>query len=91
MLLTRASLQPGETVLVLAGGSGVGQAAIQVARHLGVRVFATAAPERMIARGRSAPTTCSITMRAIFPRTFAGSPTVAAWTWVRRGETVRFI
>ncbi len=32
MLITRAQLQPGETVLVLAGGSGVGQAAIQVAR-----------------------------------------------------------
>ncbi len=47
MLRTRASLQPGETVLVLAGGSGVGQAAIQVARHLGVRVLATAAPEKI--------------------------------------------
>jgi len=47
MLRTRASLQAGETVLVLAGGSGVGQAAIQVARHLGVRVLATAAREKI--------------------------------------------
>jgi NADPH:quinone reductase-like Zn-dependent oxidoreductase len=47
MLRTRALLQAGETVLVLAGGSGVGQAAIQVARHLGARVLATAAPEKI--------------------------------------------
>jgi NADPH:quinone reductase-like Zn-dependent oxidoreductase len=47
MLLTRAALQPGSTVLVLAGGSGVGQAAIQIARVHGARVFATSAPSKM--------------------------------------------
>jgi len=47
MLRTRATLQRGETVLVLAGGSGVGQAAIQIARHVGARVLATSAPEKM--------------------------------------------
>jgi len=47
MLRTRAGLQPGETVLVLAGGSGVGQAAIQIARHVGARVLATSAPEKL--------------------------------------------
>lgn len=47
MLITRAQLQPGETVLVLAGGSGVGQAAIQVARCVGARVLATSAPAKM--------------------------------------------
>ena len=47
MLITRAALQPGETVLVLAGGSGVGQAAIQLARHFGARVFATAGPDKI--------------------------------------------
>lgn len=46
MLVTRAALAPGEIVLVLAGGSGVGQAAIQIARHLGARVFATSAPAK---------------------------------------------
>jgi NADPH:quinone reductase-like Zn-dependent oxidoreductase len=46
MLVTRAALRPGEVVLVLAGGSGVGQAAIQLARHFGARVFATAAPAK---------------------------------------------
>jgi NADPH:quinone reductase-like Zn-dependent oxidoreductase len=42
MLVTRARVRDGETVLVLAAGSGVGQAAIQVARLHGARVIATA-------------------------------------------------
>ena len=37
-----ARLQPGETVLIHAAAGGVGQAAVQVARRLGARVFATA-------------------------------------------------
>ena len=46
MLMTRGGLQAGDTVLVLAAGSGVGQAAIQIARLHGARVFATAGPEK---------------------------------------------
>ena len=46
MLAGRAGIQEGETVLVLAAGSGVGQAAIQIARHFGARVFATSGPEK---------------------------------------------
>jgi len=46
MLVTRGRLGEGDVVLVLAGGSGVGQAAIQLARHFGARVFATSAPEK---------------------------------------------
>ena len=42
MLMTRARLERGEDVLVLAAGSGVGQAAIQIACLHGARVFATA-------------------------------------------------
>jgi NADPH:quinone reductase-like Zn-dependent oxidoreductase len=42
MLVGRAAVRAGDVVLVLAGGSGVGQAAIQLARHFGARVFATA-------------------------------------------------
>jgi NADPH:quinone reductase-like Zn-dependent oxidoreductase len=42
MLITHARVQRGEDVLVLAAGSGVGQAAIQIACLLGARVFATA-------------------------------------------------
>jgi NADPH:quinone reductase-like Zn-dependent oxidoreductase len=47
MLLTRGALARGETVLVLAAGSGVGQAAIQIARLHGGRVFATAGPDKL--------------------------------------------
>ena len=52
MLVTRAGVRPGETVLVLAGGSGVGQAAIQVARSQGARVIATAGTPEKLARAR---------------------------------------
>lgn len=47
MLMTRGALRQGDTVLVLAAGSGVGQAAIQIARLHGARVFATAGPEKL--------------------------------------------
>ena len=52
MLLTRAGLRAGEDVLVLAAGSGVGQAAIQIARLHGARVFATAGTEEKLAKAR---------------------------------------
>jgi len=42
MLMTRAKLKRGDDVLVIAAGSGVGQAAIQIACLHGARVFATA-------------------------------------------------
>ncbi len=45
MLVGRARVRPGETVLVIAGGSGVGSSAIQIARHFGCRVVATAGSE----------------------------------------------
>jgi NADPH:quinone reductase-like Zn-dependent oxidoreductase len=45
MLIARAHLQAGEDVLVLGAGSGVGSAAIQVARLAGARVFATIGKE----------------------------------------------
>ena len=45
MLVTRVNLQPEEIVLVLGGTSGVGSAAIQIAKYLGARVIATAGTE----------------------------------------------
>jgi len=42
MLVARARLQPGEEVLILGAGSGVGSAAIQIAKLMGARVLATA-------------------------------------------------
>ena len=50
MLVGRAKAQPGETVLVIAAGSGVGSAAIQVARWLGCRVITTAGTQEKLAR-----------------------------------------
>ncbi|WP_243795604.1 type I polyketide synthase [Saccharopolyspora gloriosae] len=41
-LVDLAGVRPGEKVLVHAGAGGVGMAAIQLARHLGAEVFATA-------------------------------------------------
>ena len=41
MLITKARVRPGETALVQAGGSGVGSAAIQIAKLAGARVIAT--------------------------------------------------
>ena len=38
----RGRLQPGETFLVHGGASGIGTTAIQLAKALGARVFATA-------------------------------------------------
>jgi len=42
MLVTKAGVGPGDTVLVLAANSGVGIAAVQIAKLLGARVIATA-------------------------------------------------
>jgi NADPH:quinone reductase-like Zn-dependent oxidoreductase len=53
MLHTRARLAEGETVLVIAAGSGVGQAAVQLARAAGARVIATAGGEAKAKLGRS--------------------------------------
>ncbi len=53
MLVTRARLEAGEDVLVLAAGSGVGQAAIQVGVLLGARVIATAGSEAKLERARA--------------------------------------
>ncbi len=48
MLVTRARLRAGQDLLVVAGGSGVGSAAIQIGKLLGARVFATSGtPEKM--------------------------------------------
>ena len=44
-LTRQVRLEPGQTVLVHAGSGGVGCAAIQIARHLGARVVATASTE----------------------------------------------
>jgi NADPH:quinone reductase-like Zn-dependent oxidoreductase len=49
-LFMEAGLQNGETVLIHGGASGVGTAAIQLAREAGCRVFATAGTDEKTAR-----------------------------------------
>jgi len=50
MLVSRAELLPGEDVLILGAGSGVGSAAIQVAKFLGARIIATAGSDEKLAK-----------------------------------------
>jgi NADPH:quinone reductase-like Zn-dependent oxidoreductase len=51
-LVERARLRAGETCLVLAAGSGVGSAAVQIARLVGARVIAAASSPRKLRRAR---------------------------------------
>jgi len=52
MLVTRAGLKKGETVLVHAAGSGIGSAAIQLARHLGAKVITTAGTDEKLEKAK---------------------------------------
>lgn len=64
-LVTTAKVQPNEWVLVHAGASGVGMAAIQIAAHRGARVLATAstAAKQEFARRLGAVATINYTER----------------------------
>jgi NADPH:quinone reductase-like Zn-dependent oxidoreductase len=53
MLMGRARLSPGEDCLVIGAGSGVGSAAIQIARLIGARVIATASSPAKLERARA--------------------------------------
>ena len=53
MLIGRAELVPGEDVLILGAGSGVGTAAIQIAKFFGARVIATAGSDEKLAKAKS--------------------------------------
>ena len=52
MLVNRAQLQPGEDVLVIAAGSGVGSAAVQIAKFFGARVIATAGTDEKLEKAK---------------------------------------
>ncbi|MBI5299561.1 MAG: zinc-binding dehydrogenase [Deltaproteobacteria bacterium] len=52
MLVTKALVKPEQFVLVLAAGSGVGSAAIQIAKLHGARVIATAGSEEKLAKAK---------------------------------------
>jgi alcohol dehydrogenase len=48
MLFDNAQLEPGETILVQAGGSGVGSTAIRMAKAIGATVFTTVGSDEKI-------------------------------------------
>ncbi len=52
-LVQRANVRPGETVLVHAAGSGVGVAAVQIAKLLGARVIATAGSDAKLEKAKA--------------------------------------
>jgi NADPH:quinone reductase-like Zn-dependent oxidoreductase len=63
MLTNRATVKPGDWILVMAGASGVGSAAIQIARGLGARVISTGSTElkRELARKLGAEAVLDLT------------------------------
>lgn len=52
MLVSRSQVRPGETVVVMAAGSGVGSAAIQIAKLWGATVIATAGSAEKLDKAR---------------------------------------
>ena len=53
MLITRAGLKAGESILIQAAGSGVGSAAIQIAKFCGATVFATVGSEEKLKKAKA--------------------------------------
>ncbi len=64
MLMTRAQLRPGEDVLILGVGGGVGSAGLQIAKLAGARVFATASSEEKLERARQMGADVTINYKA---------------------------
>jgi NADPH:quinone reductase-like Zn-dependent oxidoreductase len=48
MLVNKAQVKPGDTVLVMGGSSGVGSAAVQIARLFGARVITTVGTSKLV-------------------------------------------
>lgn len=53
MLFDNALLQPGETILIHAGGSGIGSAAIQLAKKMGCTVITTVGSDDKIEKAKA--------------------------------------
>lgn len=79
MLHTRARVQPGETVLIHAVGSGVGSAALQIAKHAGARTIGLASTDAKLGQARAMG--CDFTFRSD-----DGSP-----DWYREVRSLPFV
>jgi NADPH:quinone reductase-like Zn-dependent oxidoreductase len=53
MLVGKGQIRPGEDVLILGAGAGVGTAAIQIAKMAGCRVFVTASSEQKLDQAKA--------------------------------------
>ena len=53
VLINRGGLQAGQSVLIQAAGSGIGSAAVQLARLAGATIFATASSDRKLERAKA--------------------------------------
>jgi NADPH:quinone reductase-like Zn-dependent oxidoreductase len=53
MLTRKAPVRPGDDVLIMAAGSGVGSAAVQIAKLHGARVIATASTDEKLEKARA--------------------------------------
>jgi putative PIG3 family NAD(P)H quinone oxidoreductase len=76
-LFTRANLRPGETMLVHAAASGVGTAAIQLARAAGARAFGTSRTPDKLERVKEYGLSNSV---VVADDPLALVPAVAEWT-----------
>ncbi|HEY8375425.1 MAG TPA: zinc-binding dehydrogenase [Nannocystis sp.] len=86
MLVVRAQVRPGQSVLIHAVGSGVGVAGLQIARLHGARVIALASSEAKLARARELG--AELTFRSDDPE---WERAVRAVPWVgKRGVDVVF-
>ena len=54
MLVNRVDLRPGQDILIIAAGSGIGTAAIRIAKFLGARVIATVGSDEKMERAEIA-------------------------------------
>ena len=52
MLVSRAQLRPGDSVLILGAGSGVGSAAVQIAKYFGAYVIGTAGSDEKLEKAK---------------------------------------
>jgi NADPH:quinone reductase-like Zn-dependent oxidoreductase len=53
MLFDNAKLEPGESILVHAGGSGIGTAAVKMAKAIGCTVYATVGDDEKGAKAKA--------------------------------------